>query len=622
SLKHEYSRLIRCRFEMLTASQRNVWLAFIDAIPDHLTEDFDEDERTELRKQYWRFLRLHWVQDYIDGDLRDEYRTSLDRFENTDLADFSSFSQGVRIGYESPMTFESLRTLSFDEVLKQICDWNPENSSPFGPSVRGLADTFERYVYESVESHTRHANILIGRAPAFVGGFLRAAEKGLSDGNEIAISPCVNLCLWLIETERKEVSDGDAYSEQRSSAISFIHKLLDKSRDSGPEIDERLQMQIWKCISVACQTVPVSWVTHDGDPDDPRNHNYILQAINSARGKAIESAFAYAAWVRAKSKQSEPTTFASTGLDDFRELLESQLADKNRNWLSLAVIGSKISSLYHLDEHWLTQNSSKLFQLENIDHSPEHAFGWAAWNAFLTWAHPHKVFLELFRNDYNQACNRLEGVVKSGSSLSSPLQALAQHVAIYYGRGHDGFNQHPSLTQLFLQNAPAWLRYEMIDFIGNSFQSDGDLPQEITHRFQVLWNRYWEQFGAQDSNENPSEHLFCSWFSFGNFDDQWMIDQLTEVISKNPKFRPDHELVERLVKMVPQHMAAALRILRSFIHNDDQHWRIAEWDDAAKKILGIAIREGDSESKAIAESVIDRLGRAGFLGYGELLVRP
>lgn len=622
-LKHEYSQLVEKRFSLLASDQRSRWLGFLDNFPEHIHNSEDANERRRTRIDYWRFHRLHWVREFLTGDLLDEYQRHLNKFEDTELSGFLSHSHGMRYGYESPMSLEDLEGKNFEEVLTIVCGWKANSESTFGPSVQGLADTFGQYVARNTKGYAAYAKRLIGCPPAFVGSFLREMTNGLAKENVDYFLPCLDLCQWLIETAPASNSDYDAYGEQRSSALDFIEKQLRLATEKKFQFDDVARRQIWRFISVACRAEPVSWVLGDNEPDDPRDHEFTLEAINSSRGKAVEAAFAYANWISASigSADEAQTTFESLGLEDFRALIEREVEGRDRNWLGLAIVGSHISTLYHLDENWLRRKASAIFNLKEIDTEPDRAFGWAAWNAFLTWSHPHKAFLDLFRKQYIEACQRVSGVQRTEQRTDSPLRSLAHHIAIYYGRGHDSLDGNDSLVAGFLESGEPWLRGEIIDFIGNSLQSESDLPSNIVERFMRLWNRYWDRYGKQDAGSRPSARLFANWFAYGGFDDEWLLAQLSSVVKYSPKYAPERDLVERMSKMVPEHLPDVLPLLDLFIFDDHDYWRLAEWDEFAKHILALALEQGDDKSKSLAESIIDRLGRKGYLGYGELLKR-
>lgn len=622
-VKHEYSQLIENRFGLLASDESSQWLAFLDNAPEHIRDSEDDEERRRNRMDYWRFHRLHWVSKFLTGDLLDEYQRHLDKFEDTDLSGFLSYNRGVRYGYESPMSLEDLEGKDFEEVLTIVCSWNANSESTLGPGVRGLADTFGQYVTKNIKGNAAYAKLLVGCPPAFVGAFLREMTNGLAEGDAHSFLPCLDLCQWLIEADPASNSAYDAYGEQRSAAVDFIERLLRLARDKNFQFDDGTRRQIWRSISVACRSEPVSWVLGDNEPEDPRDHGFTLQAINSSRGKAVEAAFAYANWIKASNENADGahTTFESLGLEGFRDLIEREVEGSDRNWLGLAIIGSHISTLYHVDENWLRRKASVIFNLKEIDTDPDHAFGWAAWNAFLTWSHPHKAFLDLFHAQYTDACQRVRGVQRTEQRMDSPLRSLSHHVATYYGRGHDSLDGNDSLVATFLESVEPWLRGEMIDFIGSTFRSECDLPSDILERFRRLWNYYWEQYGKRDADSRPSERLFANWFAYGGFDEEWLLSQLSSVVKHSPKFVPDRELVERMSKMVPEHLSAVLPLLDLFIFDDHDYWRLAEWDQFAKHIVAVALDQGDDKSKSLAESIIDRLGRKGLLGYGALLKR-
>ncbi|QDS91617.1 hypothetical protein FF011L_03470 [Roseimaritima multifibrata] len=622
ALKHEYARLVQDRFGELPESDRKSWIEFVDqGRPDVDREYpfFESDEHLTNYARYWRFHRLHLIRRHLSDQLLDEYNKLLEEFEDGKLAEFHSYSGPLRYGYESPIELDALRQLDFADALKAVCEWDGESTSSFGPSVQGLADRFEQYVKDNASSYSRFANELIDKPAPFVSAFLSAMRNAVTEGKAISIEPTLELCVWLIDGKRS--AGGDSYVYEQERALDLIRGLLDaqteRKEPSQSLLDGRLA--IWGCIETMCEATPNSWVLQDNEPDDPRDHDFTTLAINSARGKAVETAFAYAGWIRSLASEVTNQSFEALDLIEFRQVLESQACGKNRSWVGLAIIGSHLSTIYHFDERWLENHRDLIFRLEDVEEDPEEAFGWAAWNAFLTWTQPHRVYLDLFRSQYEYACSQTSEVAKTERRSQSPMRSLSQHIAIYYGRGYLSLEVNGSLIRILLTNARPCVRRQLLQFIGNSLRGEKELPQEVVNRFQSLWDFYWPMHGCNDFLTNPEEFVFADWFAFGSFDEVWALQKLKEAVFSVPAVIAGRDVVNRLAQQAERDPLSSIQLLQRFIESDDQNWRVAEWSAAATDILRTSLNSESSKARDIAESLIDRLGRSGFLEFGKLL---
>ncbi len=140
------------------------------------------------------------------------------------------------------------------------------------------------------------------------------------------------------------------------------------------------------------------------------------------------------------------------------------------------------------------------------------------------------------------------------------------------------------------------------------------------NRFKALWDVYWEGSGKEDAEEKPDACLFGTWFSSGQFPEQWALDQLENFVNVAQTPEPDHAIVEQLVKVSQVDIVRAVRILDRMIRGDREGWRIHGWQDSAMQILEVAMKAG-GDARTQAEQVINYLGRRGYREFGELLTR-
>ena len=137
---------------------------------------------------------------------------------------------------------------------------------------------------------------------------------------------------------------------------------------------------------------------------------------------------------------------------------------------------------------------------------------------------------------------------------------------------------------------------------------------QLSEPFLVPKTPVWER----SAKEYPNSPVFGYWFSSGAFDEQWSLEQLEKFVELVPKPEPDSEIVKKLVEIAHVDLPRSVKILQRLIDGDDENGRVYGWRDEAKKILQQAV-DSEGETKDMAEEIIDRLGRRGFLEFGELL---
>lgn len=638
--KHEYARLLGRRFPLLSEDERTRWFSWVDAGPDladwersrseELGREVTDQER-EGRRHYWQFQRLHWLREHLEGDRRRFYDDMYATEGEPELADLNV---QIRSGWGpggSPFTVEELSALTFSQAVEKVASWKPAQDRIEGPSFEGLADAFSEYVATRPEEFSAEASTLVERPFRYVQKFIAQMTEGVKANREINVPAVLELCRWVVRTERPEATREqqelhDASSQwrwSRDEVASFVRALTDAKTDGEPRYSlDPYRKPMWETIDSLARDPAESYIVQDISKDDPRGHDYLTLAMNSPRGKAIEAALEYARWVANHTKEKDgdddviPGGFNS--MPEVRDLLEWHSAPGNRTVHALAMIGSRLGLLYWIDREWLADNSSRLFDLESIERSPRASEGWAAWNAFLVWVRPHAEFYRLFKREFEFAVAQSAEVAGEAQSHERPMDHLAEHLMVLYGRGQLDDERATVLLRRFLESAHPDTRRHAFEFVGRVFESKEELPQDFVDRYRGLWDEYWAGAGKSDAEGKPDAWLFGMWFASGRFAPEWTLPRLEDYMTVAPVPEPDHLVLQTLVKLAPTNVESALRVLDTMIRADREGWRTRMWLDSARAILELGMKAG-GETRQRTEQLIDHLGRRGFADLGELL---
>lgn len=635
---HEYAKFAEERFELLTREEEDTWFEWVDTGPSW-TPDFTElDEKARVQacddyRRNWQFKRFHWVRAYLKNGRRKLYEKMLAKHGVPELVDMNVGGGGVAssFGISSPMVIDDLAKLTFEGAVEKVSTWRLEEPAGFpAPDVEGLATTFGEYIRSNAEVFSMQADALIGRPAIYVRVFIGEMTNCLKDGQDISVLSVLGLCQWVVERPIQEnttphdsslgLVDKD-WQWTRIQIAEFIECIC-KAQDDGHQRYslEDVREPIWSLLILLCRDPTESSIVTESSEDDPRTESYHTSAMNSPRGKAIRAGFQYARWVANHIKISEDSHDVVLGgfeeIDEFREMLEWQIAEGNRSYEALAIIGLHIALIYWIDKDWLKERSDQLFRLRGIAESPRSAHGWAAWNMFLIWTEPHREFLNLFRDQFVYAVEESTRVNINETVRDQPMNRLGEHLMILYARGDLQLDDH--LLGLFLEDTQPDIRRHAIGFIGRILQQDADLSNEILERLRILWEVYWSGNGIEDASQDPDSWLFGSWFSSGRFPASWSLDQLENFTTVVPLPQPIHAVAQRLVEITPTDVVRAARILDTMIRGDREGWHVYGWLDAAKQTLMFATEEG-GPAREQAKRTIDYLGRRGHTNFGALL---
>jgi hypothetical protein len=621
-LKHEYARLVTHQLANVANASRDEWYRWIDEGPD--MSDFDENVRQNLRREptegdrrsridYWKFQKLHWVHEDLEGARREFYERMLAQHGVPEMADLN-VRIGSRWGEQSPTTVEHLMTLSFEEAVEEVSSWKP--TQVLGPSLDGLLSTFGEYLSGNPEEFSRKAGSIQGRSVQLVSGYLRQMTAAVKAGRAIDLSAVLDLCEWVVSH-----GNDDAWQAARNEISELIETACQATGDKNSlrfDLD-RFRKPFWNLVRTLYRDRSTSYIVRDTRSDDLRVHDYLDLGMNSPRGKAVEAGLEVARWVAlhltAVSGKQDAVPGGIAAIPELAELLEWQVDSPNRTLEAMAIIGSRVGVINWIDPRWLADNADRLFELEFVEDDPATAFGWAAWNAFLSWVRPHVVFYRAFERQFRYAVRQAQSVDVDKQDHDQPMFRLGEHLMVLYGRGQ--LPLAADVLRQFLSTARPAIRRHAVGFIGSSFGHE-DVPSEIVERFMVLWDSYWAGHGRTDAADDPGAVLFGSWFASGKFPDDWALSRLHEYVEVVSVPEPEHIVMEHLSKIAQTDIAKSVRIVERMVKGDREGWRMHGWQEPAKTILEAALKAGGT-ARTDAEQVIDFLGRRGYRAFGALL---
>jgi hypothetical protein len=638
-VKHEYALLMARQFALLNPDQQSQWLSWIDAGP---SADPSADLTCHAdHENYWRFCRLHWVHEHLNGAHRTFYEKMLAEHGIPELADLNVHFGGARfVAEQSPFTVDELEALGFDAAIEKARSWRPQPARCRfeSPSIEGFANTLQQFVATDPARFSVEASKLVGLSAPFIHAFLRAVIGAVKGNTRVDIANVLSLCHWVLSrpvAERTAPMDEAGHILHadwqwcRDTIGELVAATCEARTVGRPSYGVELREPLWAAIEPLLSDKADSSVVRQRGDMDPRVSDWMLFSINSPRGKAMTAIWAYADWLawHLDPERKDHAQFAGTldQMPEVRSALEEQLTDETAGFTGRAGFGMRLGLLWWLDKDWLARHASVIFDLRALEVEPQRAFGWAAWNTFLFSTQPHVEFYKLLRNQFGYAVAQAACCDQAGDLRDGPFFHLGQHLMTLYGRGDLGpdaataWEADQGVIRRLVTQAHVEVRSYAIEFVGISLNdSGGRLPDEVRERFVGLWERYWAQAGSSDARADPNSSVFGWWFCSGAFDPAWSIQQLESFVARCPRAEPDHLIVEHLAATAEADPLRAAKIVDMLVAGDNEGWRIGGWGGDAKKVLAIALKAG-GEARRAAEDAIDRLGKRGRNDFGALL---
>ncbi len=629
--QHEYILLMRACFSRLTEKDQAKILGWIEAGPD--IERFRErwqgdngsapsDEEVTRYHEAWQLDRLAWIgPENLPQDWQERYRTLVGHYGEPDHVEFSVYPEAGWVGPTSPRTEEDIKAMSVEEIVGFLKTWRPPDNVFRESSLEGLGRVLSSVVAQDPGPFAVEAKRLQGLDPTYVRAVLSGLRDGLKQAGAFDWEPVLDLCQWVLaqprEIEGRRVEPIEADPDWGWTRME-VARLFSAGFGDGPGgIPIHLREKVWHILKL---------LTEDPDPTPEHEERYggsnmdpATLSINTTRGEAINAVVRYALWVRRHMEgQADAEDQPRTGFDEVpevREVLEAHLDVAKEPSLAIrAVYGQWFPWLVLLDSKWARDNAARIFPIGQ----GEEALLETAWNTYVTFCRPYDNVLDILREQYRHAVERIGCRRDDTRWLANPDERLAEHLMEFYWRGKLSL-EDPLLTA-FWERAPNCLRGHAIEFVGQALkQTEGDLSAEILDRLKQLWElRLVIAKKAQQPSDFEKEMAaFGWWFVSVKFDVGWAIAQLSESLQLVHQADPEHMVLEHLARTVETHPAESAQCLRIIAEGDRKGWALSAGRDHVRRILDVALRNPTAGEEA--ERIIHYLGSRGFLEFRDLL---
>ncbi len=525
--RYEFQRMIRvacAHFKSELFTQDELIPIFDSILSGPDKEDFKsfmgERFTEELFLQQERNFHLRQFRPFepvIFGKYKETYDAAL--AEASELpadADYAPYkSEGVKTGgSRSPKPIDELKTMSDDELVAFLNSWEEArrdekewwidiNFDGVGIVLRELikADP-SRFLGWGTRWHSIERPIYLRYA-------LDEGCERIKAGQHSELPQWLDLCDWVMAK-----SDGSIQGEQkpqewsrtnpdwnsvRRAVVDFVGTCVSTEVNISVEWRDRLH----RLLSTAC-CAPDPYLDRDEAIITPRD--YLTDAINTARGRALENLISFGWWVRRHAGDKAPTP-------EVFQLLEFRLTSGPAlTKPEHALLGSQFPRICGLNPDWAKQRRDLLFPHQSLD-------TWmAAFSSYLRYTRPYPVLFPVFEPEFQFALQHIRSLKTEKDERRDMTDALGQHIEMYYVWGLIGLDDKPSMLRAFYENTEPKNWAALFDHVGRSLKNSGAaIPPEIKQRCES----FFEYRLSVGNGEELEQFMF--WLESECLDPEWRL---------------------------------------------------------------------------------------------------
>ncbi len=395
------------------------------------------------------------------------------------------------------------------------------------------------------------------------------------------------------EEKASETSKDNAnWDSARRKVVDLVEACVDKDKGVGGEWRPR----IIALLKAACVAEDF-FLDKDRAVVTPRD--YLTDAINTTRGRALEALLDYGYWVRRNEGEKAEVP------EVFKILEERFSGSPPLAYPERALLGGNFNRIYGLSPSWTKENVSNIF----FQADPE---AWQiAFGTYLNFNRAYARLFELLRPQFEFALENLRLWKHEGSRRTDPVSHLGQHLLDYTLWGRPPLEGKGSLLQRFYNKTDAKQWAALFDHLGRLLKNTAELSNQLTEGCKAFFEFRLRAANAEELKE------FTFWMQAECLDPEWRLNALSRTLDVTKgQTRSPSTLTENLGKLIPDHLDLVVECFAKLIEGalTQSHFYIRP--EHIKPILkaGLASQnEKTAEAAKFARENLLRAGRSEFL---------
>ncbi len=613
----ETEALSRIVSEIRSGPSREKWKEWMDG---RFTEG-----GFKKRKAYFHRKQLRPFCNILSGEDR-IYYDDLEAQGEEPLSDEDYLlwkGSDAKVGFmssKSPLKLEEFQNKSDAEVLDLINNWNkPTRDSEDWSveiTVNAFSNVFGSYFTDSVVGDPERLQFWLEnkekiKRPSFVRSILEAAKQRIEKSEFLHFDTWLNISEWVL-THPDENPVGNAFLSDESfehpnwnscrrAVVDLLEVSFKKEVDVSIDHRDRLFLLLRRlCLeSDYCLDENIAYASGERD--------YLSDAINHTRSRALENLAKYGYWVQDHLKESEPK------FDDIESLLEERFSDEDIpvTLPEYAILGLHFFGLKSLLPQWVGSHKNLFFDQTDLSKWSE------AFRVFIGYTGPRLNEFEFLRNEFEFALSRFESLLGEIRGQSELIDKVGQHLFSYYIWGKISLDEGDNLLDRFYQQSAFDKKYwgNLFRHVGHSLMNSGPKIEENIETRIVAF------FDYRVAKKEPVElEEFSFWLRAECLSPEWRLRSFFKsLISPISDDSNIYMTLESLEKLLEQEPALVLECFDRLIERVISHRRPFIKEDCAETILRAGLKHPDADIKHFAENALENLLKMGYHGFLKLI---
>lgn len=591
-------------------------------------EDFREwmgdrysEEAFLQRRRYFHRKQLRPFAALLSGEVH-RYFDELEIEQQSDcLTDDSYFpyqrSQGGTVSYRSPKSAEELALLTDEDLLAYLNNWDEEHRDKNDWLVEitfsALAGVFQTFFKEKIIPDGKRLDFWMTNRgqiarPVYVTAMVKCMQELIKDKNFDSLDQWVEFCSWVLSHPDSERMEGQPeprdesrnhpdWRSARQAVVEFIDACVNKDTEAPVSTRDSLA----NLLRHVC--AQFDWRLDNERPILFNRDDLITEAINSTRGRALESLVHLGFWIR-RHISDDP-------VPEVTEILSNRIAEDAEFPLTRpehALLGMHFGNLCALNREWAIDQREILFPHANIPTWRE------AFSSYIRFNRPATEMFKILREDFLFALDNLDLFTAAKDDDRQIIDRLGQHLFAYYMWQIYPLKADNSLLVRFYDKTTDDRQYwaRLFDHVGRSLSNSGKhLNKELTDRAIAYFDWRFETAEPLELQE------FTFWLEAECLDPEWRLRSYSRILDLG---HGKNELLSlnfnTLNKLLPGHLPLVVECFAKITDTLDQNTQMYISTSEPRPILQAGLKAEDPMVRENAERAREnllRLGRFDFL---------
>jgi hypothetical protein len=479
---------------------------------EFMAEQFTE-EAYRRRQDYFQLRQLTPFASLLFGKYAERYNALTASARALTDDDFVRYgvSESKTGASRSPTSVAELALLTDDELVSFLNDWEEVGRDPdewwVDIDFSGLAIALQQVITANPDRFLNWGERWRTlQRPIYLRYALDTAAKRIAQ-HQAELTRWWDIASWIM-SQSDSAQDNDhkpdetsrdhpTWNAARRQVVDFIEVCISKDVNIGLDWRPR----VLELLRAAC-VAPDYYLDTNRGIITPRD--YLTDAINTTRGRALENLLKYGFWVRRNEKDADVSELFDVLHLRFRGTPPLAPAE-------YALLGTNFHRIYGLSSSWAKENVSHVFPQE---HTSLWSIGFAA---YLMFNRAHPLVFDMLMPHFEFAVGNLHLFNEEQNARRDPVANLGQHLLDYFMLGLIDPIGPDSLLHRFYAKTKSDRWSGLFDHFGRILNNTAVLKPEIAARSKAFFELRLAEGNAEELKE------FTFWLKAECLEAEWRL---------------------------------------------------------------------------------------------------